>query len=195
LAVRRFASLIALLVPLAVGCDSSNTGSITATGHALKLDERLGTYGPVAIGDSTRKIEKQLGQAPKWKGTLDTAPLGARQDQLSGSSGLCRLKGQRKYIHDDFLRYTAVSIWAPGERACSFQVTAPNATTRRGVGIGQPLHAAKVAYPELFCGVANENSEYATYPYCKGRLASGTYIWFGGDPINDIEYGYGPLNP
>jgi hypothetical protein len=180
-------SLILAVLVLVAGCGeeddgdtptsaSQRTGSITATGHALPINEQRGMYGPVAIGDSAKKVARKLGPAPPWHSVIDTAPLGAHHPDLSGASGRCRLEGQDRYIRDDFLRYEAVSMWAPGDRVCSFQVTAPDATTRRGVGIGDPLDAVETAYPELGCGIANENSEYATFPYCNGQLASGIYL-------------------
>jgi hypothetical protein len=200
--------LIALAVVVGSGCrqtdpfdgtgdaDHARGGTlITATPHAARIDELHGRYDGVRIGDPQAKVERRLGKAPAWHIVDDTAPLGVDQSDIAGASGRCRLPGQDKYAHDEFLRYEAVSIWAPEGRACSFQVTAPDAVTSRGVRIGDDLDNAMAAYPELFCGTANEDTEYATYPYCKGRLPSGVYLWFGGDPISDIEFGHSPLNP
>jgi hypothetical protein len=104
----------------------------------------------------------------------------------------CRLPGQRGSARDYFLRYTPVSVWTVGGQACSFQITAPNARTVAKIGIGDALAAAKQTYPRLRCATAN-GPERLVFRYCSGRLRTGSYLWFGGDPINDIEFGASPL--
>jgi hypothetical protein len=69
----------------------------------------------------------------------------------------------------------------------SIVIDDPRAATQKGVGIGDPLDAAKQAYPSLRCRPEHDVSDYAPDPaHCWGKLADCRYIWFGNDPIRVI---------
>jgi hypothetical protein len=67
-------------------------------------------------------------------------------------------------------------------------VTATGEQTKESVGLGDDLFEAVDAYPTLRCEIANEGSEYETFPYCTGPTGPHVYIWLGGDPVNVIEF-------
>lgn len=70
------------------------------------------------------------------------------------------------------------------------------ARTRRGVEIGGDLDEARSVYPKLTCGTANEGSEHlASFPACTGPVGERRFIWFGGDPIQNITVGSVPFGP
>ena len=68
----------------------------------------------------------------------------------------------------------------------SIVIDDPRAATQKGVGIGDPLSAAKRAYPSVRCYKARDTFESPSPAYCAGRLAPHRYIWFGNDPIRII---------
>ena len=49
------------------------------------------------------------------------------------------------------------------------------------------------AFPDSYCAVANEGTEYISFPYCTGRVAPGVFVWFGYDPVRSVTFSRGPM--
>jgi hypothetical protein len=90
------------------------------------------------------------------------------------------------------LRYdeTAYLLNARTKRVFSMIVSKRGATTRAGVGVGDPLSRVRRKYGDAVCGraVAGEplfGGETPTYPWCRVRLGD-IEVFFGDDPVESI---------
>ena len=154
----------------------------------FRIDETEGTVNGGGLGDSARQVRKALGKDASPSKSGDDAPLDAPLDLTFPASFKCPRLGEYSA-----LRYSSVSFALDGE-VCLVWVTGEDAATQRGVRPGDALEAAEEAYPELRCGKTDVGSdEEVLEPACWGRMSSGVYVWFGGDPIDNIEMATVPL--
>lgn len=161
-----------------------------------KIDERAGTYRGVGLGDAPDTVTRALGRPAHWSTNEPVVPLGV--DFLDTSTGPSSESLDVKFPGGPVLRYEDVFFF-PCKRGtdCSgrvggFAVTAPGAETREGVAIGDDLDEAKQKY-DLKCGTANEGTEDEEFEVCAGEVAPRRYLYFGNDPIDDIEMAVVPL--
>ena len=149
------------------------------------MDELRGEYRGIAIGDSESKARSRFGRPSRGReGECDLCPAGTTvDDELGQPTVVDSPPGPPG--SDRSLRYRRVVFMVSGGRVFGLLVTDRRAATRRGVGIGDPLERVSERYRALRCGIANEGSEYRTYPYCAGRLGR-LFVSFGEDPIKSI---------
>jgi hypothetical protein len=166
----------------------------------LTVDERAGRVAGVGLGTSRARLEHKLGQG---RDTTDTGgagePIGADHDAIGGpnSYGFPRRCDRRPVGNSTSprgqgltsLSYSSLAFALCDNHVYEFVTTAPGARTLRGVAIGQPLRAAKRAYPELRCGTSTGDStdpRTPQYSYCAGQVGPHRYLWFGQNPIRSI---------
>jgi hypothetical protein len=158
-------------------------------GHAPerhRIDEHVATYRGVGFRDSATEVTAAFGRSPPLRNDPVT-PLGRNHTYVDlAPSFRCVYPGPG-LGSDRTMRYEQVSFFLNRDLVCGFAVIEDGAATNRRVAVGDPLREAEDAYPDIECGTANEGTEYATFPYCAGRLRPSKYIWFGGNPINTIQ--------
>jgi len=176
--------LVPLLLAVAVaGCDFSELGDREDGNTARTVLDERGLYGGVGLGSSEAEIRAALGEAGGGDGYK---PL--NETEYRGPPHI-RAQGDVRPI---LLRYavTAYLINARTKVVFSMIVSSPGATTRAGVGVGDPLSLVRRKYEHVVCGkqVAGEpllGGETPTYPWCRVRR-HGVEVFFGDDPIESI---------
>ena len=166
--------VVGALSPLLADC----TGDEVPTGG--QIDLQAGTYDGVGIGSTPAEMQAVFG-APPPSDEQGVQPLGARE-----------FRGPTWFRHwpdpdpgpnfepPPAYLYPHVSFLDDGSRRISVvMVIAPGAATLEGV------------YP-VRCGEEFGAGE-PPYPACVGRLAAERWIWFGGDPIENITVGRFPM--
>ena len=187
-------SLVLGLAAFLGGCGDSTAAESGAT-RIVRVDERKGSVQGVRLGDSLSEVKRRLpGGVEADPRTSRTLPLVGELEEL-GLPGIIDPPREGTPIERfGLLRYRHLSItFAPPTGAFVIKIAIPGARTLAGVGLGDPLEAARGAYPDMRCDVQNRNSEYVAYPYCTTKLENGFYIWFGQDPIRSITLSSTPL--
>jgi hypothetical protein len=177
-----------------VGCGSGS--EVGKAPERQLIDEEQGTYRGVGLGDGNREVLEELGPTEVTR----DGQTGGVQLVNGGDHGAANLKINSingKPPRQEFIGYREANFLLFAPRHVNrwvvhdVRVGRDGAATSRGVAIGDTLQEAEAAYPEIDCATANEGTEYATYPFCAGELATGRNIWFGGDPIDIIELNTG----
>ena len=187
---------VLLLVAGVSACSVSSPSELPSATFD-QIDEVRGTYGGVGIGDAKGDVWRVFGRRAPVGHEESFHPTGAGDDFF----GPNYIPAETGYAYEDVLFWFPIEDIHLGrgsplrgrqDEVAGFQVTALGARTLRGIGAGDSLEDARSAYPELTCGEAPAG-DYATYPYCSGRLAEERHIWFGGDPIANISVSRSPL--
>lgn len=188
--------MLTLCTSLAAACEYDDTAGYEGTTLSRtegfktferpgEIDEVAGTYRGVGIGDSLAAVKRVFGEqrpaGDEEAGTPLRYPDGSDDGPWVIQFGKDDPFGPTLRYHD------VVFYFRGAEELGAFEVVESGATTRRGVEIGDPLERAEGAYPELHCGIVNEDTDYTEYPACTGRLAASRYIWIGGDPIKSMS--------
>jgi hypothetical protein len=169
-------TLVALLllgIALLVYRESDDNGS-----GSRVVDEESGSYRGVALGDSREEAEDQLGDAPPWTGSQPLGPL-----EPGWQRGAPR--GAMIVGTVDALRYPRVAVHLADDEVVELIVAETDAKTKRNVGVGDPLAAVRREYADLPCGRISRG-QTSQAPYCGGQIATGRWLWFGGDPVRSI---------
>jgi hypothetical protein len=156
------------------------------------IDLQAGSFEGVGIGDSPKDMQAEFGEPP---------PSDEHGLQPQGA-GVYRGPSWFRHWPDpdpgpDFVpppayQYPHVSFLDDGRRRISVvMVIAPEAATLEGVAIGDPLETAHDVYP-VRCGEEFGAGE-RPYPACVGKLGPERWVWFGGDPIENITIGRFPM--
>jgi hypothetical protein len=147
-----------------------------------------GSVNGVRLGDDRRAIQRVFGEVPPAKTTEPGTPLRYPNggDQGPWIIAFDDLAETYRYFDVVFEMRRSGGVGA-------FVVVAPDATTSRGIAIGDPLEEVSHVYPSSMCGIVNSDTDYEPYPACQLRLAPERYVWFGGDPITSIAVGYVPF--
>ncbi len=191
----------ATVVILATGlgaCDFATIGvgaSGLRSGRVVTINDAHPGYRGVYLGTPMSEVLRRFGKPPPNKSPY-TGPVGENPDELGLPVGLSPpprppipLTRSRNDIHDLRYRHVVFSVSTTPAGTYYFAVSAPGARTSRGVGIGDSLAKARSAYRGvLHCGIANQGSEYPSFPYCGARLAPHVYLYFGQDPIRSIAF-------
>jgi hypothetical protein len=158
-----------------------------------RIDEIKGADGPVAIGDRSADVHSSFGKATPAAPNEPITPTGAPQYFRGPGTIFLQDTYAAKPKSEPTFRYADVSFFLVGDRVAGFMITSPGARTRANVGVGSPLDRVRAAY-RLRCGTANaSNGERDHFPACTGRVAPRRYIWFGGDPVENITMSIRPL--
>jgi hypothetical protein len=191
--VRRTAFLVipASLITLA-GCGGDNGDRGETSNPKLAVDERNGTVEGVGLGDRDARIEQVFGKAPRYSIYEDSTPIGVDPPDLTlAAEGGCKPQGR-----ENALRYRGVSFDSYDGIACDVTVTSEGGATRRGLQPGDPISRADELYPKLECGETNVSSDSTAFePACWGKLGKATYMWVGGDPIDNLSFVDRPIGP
>jgi hypothetical protein len=89
-----------------------------------------------------------------------------------------------------WFRYEDVSFYVPYGKVHGFVVTAEDAETARGVGVGDALDTARNGYAPAHCAeahvqAASDPPRTVSYPFCEAKVGRYT-IYFGEDRIKSI---------
>lgn len=166
------------------GCRDHTSG---ANPDALHVNERTGLVRGVGIGSSKAQVAARFGSYGRHPRAYPPEPLGTGDegagDPYYARSGPYHLgPGGLPERVQVTLRYRGVSFFTLYGRVFGFMVTKPEATTARGVSIGDHLGDAREKYPELKCEGASEGETgVADAAECSGRVGPRRFIWFGGD--------------
>ena len=146
-------------------------------GRPLRVDEDKASFRGVAVGDSVRRAREVLG--PGRRGSGGSEPLGVDASKVSTPISM---------PDSAALRYRDVVVYLARGRVAGFTTTASDAETKAGVGVGDSLRVSERVYRRLECDTATHTGDEITpaYPYCAARLGEGRYLWFGGNPIDNI---------
>jgi hypothetical protein len=174
----------ALTVGAVIGAGLAGaTQDVRQTNGAL-VDERVGSYRGVRMGDGAAKVRRRFGPPGPGDGI---APLGDRFSEIGGPAVVPAPTGSHRPPR--VMRYDDVTFILGRKGVYAFLVVEQDARTRRGVAVGDPLLVARAAY-RLRCaaviGSELPTGGYERYPSCRGTLRSRIRIWFGRDPIRSI---------
>ena len=149
------------------------------------VDVRRGSVAGGTLGSSRGELEATFGPPLDQGRMLPNTPDGVSVEEIGLPWTLGPLPGVNM-AKTFTMRYRGMTVdLAPSKGAYVFYVWRPRARTRGGVQIGDSLESVASRHPSLRCGVRNQNSEYVSYPYCKGRIGR-THVWFGQDPVRSI---------
>jgi len=187
---------IVLLVALGTpGCGGNGAPSRDSGSEAKLIDLAVGEYRNVAIGDTRQAMETALGPNEPAGANEDVHPLESDPDRYRGPV-VIQLDPDPAEPHTPDtaprFRYEDATVFFVEDRVRGIMVTSPDATTSEGVGIGDSLSLAEQSL-DLRCFQALEGTEYEPYPACYGKVAENRYVWFGGDPIENIMVAAQPL--
>ena len=174
--------MLGLLASLALSaCDLFEISDESDEQFPRLIDEQKGRYGEVGFGSTEAEVRAAFGEPGGGDGFY---PLDA--DSYSGPEFIKAPDGRKPTV----LRYEEVAFLVSSDGVFAVSVTRPEATTLRGVAVGEPLQTVHENYDGRRCGeaVAGEplfGGETPTYAWCRVRVAS-TSVFFGGDPIESV---------
>jgi hypothetical protein len=179
---RRYAALVTVAGLLA---GATVAGILLARGskqptRPLLVDEKLGRIGRVTLGESRESVIATLGAPGARTAGGPFAPLGESLVGIGGPPAIA-VPGR-----PEVLRYDRLAVLLVDGRVFSLLADDPGATTRKGVGVGQPLSAARRADPSIVCRTASGGEASEAYPFCSVRLGD-LRLGFGKDPIRSIS--------
>jgi len=182
-------AVIAVAVVAGAGCGWIGSGD-SAGPRQRSIDELAGSYKGVALGDPKSTAIRVFGKPESTESP--SVPIGMN---FTDGGPLIQKNPTGYHRKPDLLRYEDVALLSTPTPAGihSIVISDPRAATQKGVGIGDPLSAAKRAYPTLRCLKAEDSSESPTAAHCSGQLAPDRYIWFGNDPIKVIALSPTPM--
>jgi hypothetical protein len=167
------------------------------------IDLVRGTYHGVGIGDDAAAVRRVFGRRAFAR--LDRepyVPTNAEFGEVGGPTVLnhpCKPPAAaRRRSRLAVLRYEDASFLFCDGRAFALMVIAKEASTWRGLRIGDELEKARDLYAGLTCGDA-PSGDFGQYPYCAGEIDSlgkdpPLHVWFGEDPIASITISTTPYD-
>lgn len=160
----------------------ADTAPRRATGGPATIDAAAGTYRGVGIGSSRAEAGRVLGRSTA-RSQDPLSPLGKEPLDVGVPPSP---KEPRGLDPIDVWRFRDAALLADRGKAWLIVVSAADARTKEGVGVGDALGDARAAYSEPQCGVANEGTEYVQFRYCQVRVRPGRYAWFAYNPVRSI---------
>ncbi len=185
--LRRWSVVVVMAAAVLVTVALARTFTDGGSGDAL-IDERVGAYGGVGVGDSSVEVRRVFGEPSEDAQGFSPAgespaEVGVPQ-QLPGPGAL--------------LKYDDVAFLVGQKGVYAFIVSEDGARTRRGVAIGSDLEHARNAYRLDCIDVAGGESLFGGqefYPSCRATLEDSLRMWFGRDPVRSITILSMPLAP
>ncbi|HSI81518.1 MAG TPA: hypothetical protein VK919_12800 [Solirubrobacterales bacterium] len=147
----------------------------------LIVDWRKGSLGDVRFGDEIEDVWRAFGRSEPAGPNEPVVPLGEDYYEIGGPTGFGAPPGRMETV-----RYDDHAIFLTGGSVHGGVTTSPRATTPEGVGVGDSREIVERRYPRAHCYVANEGSEYSTFPLCEVRACDRRRLAFGGEPIRSI---------
>jgi hypothetical protein len=150
--------------------------------EALTVSAETGVRG-VGFGASEDAVRRVFGEPAGGEGYF---PEG---ESYTGPPGIPSPDGTRPRV----LRYEDVAFLLSHRGVFSFMVTAGEAVTPRGIGVGDSLDSARRAYSMDNCGKSTRGEPLfggppPTYRWCRTILEDGAHVFFGNDPIESITF-------
>jgi hypothetical protein len=181
----------ALLAALVAACSSGPEGERSTAAFLVNVSE--GNYGGVRLGDESSKVEQSFGPA-EVSTEGPAAPSAAKRFRGPMSIPLPRLDKTSRWFDTGppLYRYRDTAFITDGAKVIAIVIESRDAVTEHGVRVGDPLVAASAAY-DLTCRTALGWSEVDVFHACFGEVAPERFVWFGGDPIENITIGSVPL--
>lgn len=182
----RFVPALALALALVVaGCGSAGESSQSRnSGSDALINLYAGSYKGIGVDDTQDEMENVFGA--NTAASLDESGTPLEPEESYGPVGFNPWPGNEK---PQWFRYRHAAFFFARGEITVVMVTDPDAVTEGGVGIGDPLDAARDVY-DLRCGLAHENSEFGPpYRACAGKIGPRRFVWFGGDPIANVTVG------
>jgi hypothetical protein len=138
-----------------------------------------GSIGGVGLGADPATVMRTFGRTSAST-TASIAPLGESFARIAAPP-VIETPGESHEV----LRYAGASFLLSDGLVYAVVVTAEDAETAEGVGVGDNLSVARDAYDGLRC--TTEVGEHRrTFPRCAGRVAPDVWASFGDDPIRSI---------
>jgi hypothetical protein len=175
-------SRLLVLGLVALGIQASACGASGRSGETRPpvrgdINPSSGSFAGVAIGDPVGAVQAQFGAQPAAR---QDEPVIPASDDIGDYQGPGSMKSP-----DEWYRYPGIVVLASRGMVDAIMITAPGTSTIEGLVVGDPLDEATDLYPGLVCGSVERESG-RRYPACSAELASGRWIWFGGDPVANI---------
>jgi hypothetical protein len=150
------------------GCGDDGT-PLTGT-----IDERNGAFRGIRIGADTSSLERLPGEC------RDSDNDTSCGEGHSGTTEPHTLPGEWHWRN-----YPGVTYYTSPGLVEGFRVSQPGSATIGGIEVGDPLDAARHAYPGMTCDVVHYQDSTGG-PYCRLELSTKLALSFGGDPIDSI---------
>lgn len=143
------------------------------------VNENAGTLGGVRFGETAAQIRDQMhnptdsaaGFFPK--GFVYSGPPGIPSPDQGTAT-------PPQTLHYGYLAY----LVSPTGGVYAMATPAKGATTKAGVGVGDPLAGVATSFTHIDCG-HTAGGESAPYNWCRATLPKAR-VFFGGDPIRSI---------
>jgi hypothetical protein len=143
--------------------------------HPELLSLRIGSFRGVRLGEPAAAVVRVLGE-PGRRGSFPSPTTGPPDAGLPGGPG-----------DTTNLDYRDMAVSMRGGRAVWIVITAPDAQTSLGAGIGDSLVVWRRALPRLHCIEHSEPSDPPSGPpACFEHLRSGVNVEIVGDPVTVI---------
>jgi hypothetical protein len=177
---------VCILVPaVAAGYDVVRPPRDVTPEDPQVVDWRAGSFDQIALTIGTPAVETVLGAPARSGQDVSSVPVGEDYYEIGGPTSFgapcMKLKAP-----DETLRYQELAVFTCDAKVYGWVTTSERAETSEGVGIGDSRELVKRRYPRADCYVANEGTEYKTFPLCTVRVCEGRALYFGGEPIRSI---------
>jgi hypothetical protein len=180
-----------LAPPCLSACGNEREGRESTPGaHDINLQTM--TYAGIGIGATIADVRAAYGDPESTE--TPAAPAGADRMRGPMSIPLPDTVPTEPPLDEPppLLRYREVAFLTDGMHVFAVLIEDPEAVTEKAVSVGDDLERADAEYG-LTCTTARGWSEDDVYPACFGRLGGDRYVWFGGDPIENVSFGNVPL--
>jgi len=181
---------LALLAVVAAACGEKRSVAVSQSerehvpDRPLRVDARAGTFRGLRMRDSEADVRARFGPA-RCSSRSPAQPLGEDYYDIGGPTSFRAPRGGGPG-RDCPMRYRRLVVFMFAGGVYGFVSTDPRAETERGVGPGDPQALVSQRYPDARCEVANEGTEYTTFPLCTIVVEPGKRLYFGGDPIKSV---------
>jgi hypothetical protein len=150
----------------------------------MTVDWRKGMLDGIGLRSTTAAVEKAFGPPGRRGFQNQASPIGEDYYEIGGptSFGL----PFKKRVYPDQLGYTDRTIFTARDRVFAWVTTSERAETAEGVGVGDSGRLVERRYPRADCYLANEGTDYPTFPLCEVKVCDHRTLYFGADPIRSI---------
>ena len=156
------------------------------------IDERSATVRNVGIGSSKARIATVLGSYGVRSQAYPSEPADADDDDATGGpwsvvTGPHHLGPGGPSGEQVTLRYPGAAFFVRQDRVFGFLISAKDAYTLAGVGVGDDLSRVRERYPRFRCeGASRSDTSAIQAPSCSGSVRGDRFVYFGGDPIESV---------
>jgi hypothetical protein len=179
---------VCVLIPtVATGWDVIRPPRDRTPEHPLTLNWRNGRFDGLALRMTTAAAQARLGVPDDSSNRSAASPVGEDYYEIGGPTSFGAPCTDLNY-HDQTLRYEHLTVFGCNGSVYGWVTTSDRSQTPGGVGIGDDRVFVERRYPQADCYIANEGTEYATFPLCVVQVCKGRALYFGGEPIKSIWF-------